>query len=231
MDEEKKNTKFWQSLMTIVVLFSVVVMVAWFNSQSPAVRPDENVSIGNGTHVPIGNGANAQVLSDSGIQTESSTGIQTESGTGIQTGNDTLVPMDNDTFFKTWVVLSFKEINENLDCISKASELRNLMGVEACGKLLANNSNLSLRHMIEYTNVSTSLSAASDEYKKALEDYKFGGENIAIGAKNENGSQMSDAIGYIQSGTTHVKLVAMMINGNNTTDGNLVHPKIGTNTT
>jgi hypothetical protein len=222
MNKEKEEPKFWQSWMTIVVLLAVVVMVAWFNSQNPTMRPGENIKTGNGTHVPIGNGAD----------------VQTGNGADIQTGNvdtqvekSTVVPMDGDTFFKTWIALSFGAINENLDCLSKASVFRNLVDIELCGKSLADNSNSSLRHMNEYANISTSMKTASDEYKKALENYNIGGANIAIGAHNNNLSQMSNAIGYIQNGTAHIKLVDKMLNDNNTTDGKFARSKIGTNTT
>jgi hypothetical protein len=217
MDDKKEKTGFWQSWMTIVVLFAVVLMVAWFNSQSPAIRSEsnENISIGNGNHIPIVNGSGEQVASGNDVQTGE--------GTGLQMKNSTVVPMDNDTFFKTWVALSFKAINENLDCISKAGEIRNLVGIETCGKLLGDNSNSSLRHMYEYTNVSVSMQIVSDEYKKALEDYQIGGVNIEIGARNVNESQMDNAIGYIQEGNMHIKLVDKMISGNDTTKENFSH--------
>lgn len=221
--EDEKEKKFWQSWMTIVILLAVVVMVAWFNSQSPAIRLDENISIGNGTRVPIENSAGVQIGNGADVQTGKSTGVQIE--------NNTVVQMDNDTFFKAWVAVSFKVINENLDCLYKAGEVRNLTSVEACGRLLAENSNSSLRHMSGYINVSTSLLAVSNEYKKALEDYNIGGVDIVIGAKNKNGSQMSNAIEYIQNGTAHIKLVDKMLSGNNTTVKKFVNPQIGVNTT
>jgi hypothetical protein len=221
--EDKKDKKFWQSWMTIAILLAIVIMVAWSNFRGPIVQPEKNILTGVEAHVPIGNDANVQTGNGDDVKTTRSIGTQAE--------NSTVVPMDNDTFFRTWVGLSFNAISANLDCLYKAGGVRNIIGVEACGKLLADNANASLTHMNDYINVSISMQAASDEYKKALEDYSIGGTNIVIGAKNQNDVQMSDAIGYIQNGTAHVKLVDKMLSGNNTTGEKFVHPQTGANTT
>ncbi len=194
MDDKKEETGFWKGWMTIVVLLGTVIIVLWFNSYDPTVRPgpDENISVDNRTRVPIENSADVQI------------------------GNGDVAPMDDDTFFRTWVAVSFKTINDNLDCISKASKVRNLVAVEACGKLLSDDSNMSLRD-IDKHGANTSMKTVLDEYKKSLEDYYIGGTDLEIGARNGNGSQMAVAIGYIQNGTVHVKLVGKMLSGNDTT--------------
>ena len=218
MDDKKEKPGFWQSWMTITVLSALVIMVIWSNVQTPATRPesDENISMGNAAHVPKNNDVN--------------TG---ENEISAQAENNTDVPMDNDTFFKTWISMSFMAINENLDCISKASGIKNPAGVEVCSGFLANNSNISLKG-IEQHNISSSMQNVSEEYIKALEDYNIGGARLEIGARNRNESQMRDAIGYIQNGTAHVKLVDAMLNNNsissNASGTKFVHPPTGANT-
>lgn len=201
MDDKKEKTGFWQSWMTIAILLAFTLMVVWFNSQSPSIRPepDENISIGNGTHVPIGNGTNFTI--------ENGANISTGNEENIPIGNNTNVQMDIDTSFQNWIVLSFKVIDENLECISKAGNKRNFTDMERCGKFLGDNSNISLRHINEYNNVSSSMKTVLDEYEKALKDYNIGGIKLEIGARNGNVSQMGDAIGDIQNGTNHIKVV------------------------
>lgn len=211
MDDEKEKTGFWQSWMTIAILSALVIMVIWSNIQTPSVRPesDENASMGNLTHAPTSNNANI-VRSEINTQTE----------------NITDAPADNDTIFKTWMALSFREIDENLYCISKESTFKNFAGIAKCGGLLANNSNFSMRHSTY--DVSPSLQTVSDEYMRALEDYNIGGMKLEIGAKNKNESQMGDAIVYIQNGSAHIQLVDSMLNNNNipsnASGAKFVHP-------
>lgn len=219
MDDKKEKTGFWQSWMTIVILSALAIMVIWSNIQTPSVRPesDENVSMGNLTHIPTSNNANT-VRNDITTTVDNSTNVQA----------------DNDTIFKTWMALSFKEINGNLDCISKESTFRNFAGIERCSELLANNSNFSMRHTVTY-NVSSSLQAVSDEYIRALEDYNIGGMKLEIGARNQNESQMGDAIEYIQNGTAHIQLIDSMLNNNsissNASGAKFIHPQKGGNVT
>ena len=222
MDDKKEKPGLWQSWMTITVLSALVIMVIWSNIHTPATRPEENVSMGNITHVPTDNNVNTE-----------------ENGINTQVENNTGVPVDNNTIFKTWMALSFKEINQNLECISKESTFKNFAGIERCGRLLANSSNFSMRHVDQY-NISSSLQNVSDEYIKALEDYNIGGMRLEIGARNQNLSQMGDALDYIQNGTAHIQLVDSMSNNdsmssnnsisNNSSGTKFVHPQKGVNT-
>lgn len=231
MDDQKE--KFWKSWMTITVLLAVVVMVAWSNFQGPAVRPDEDVSIGNVAHVPIDNGTRAIIENGVNIQTTNgvhipignrtrvitgnSTGAQTGTGVDTQADNVTALPMDDDTFFETWVMMSYKAINENLFCISKASGDQNLSSIEECGRRLRENTNISLRD-IDKHGANFSRKIVVEEYKKALIFYNIGGMDLEIGAKSENVPQMNYAVENIKNGTVHVELVDKMLYGKTETN-------------
>lgn len=131
----------------------------------------------------------------------------------VSIGNNTNMSNETnaDKDFKNWLSLSFMPIYNDLDCISKAGKNQNFSDTELCGKLLKEDSNRSLRQISKY-NVSISLQASLDEYKKSLEYYNIGGLNLEIGARNRNVTQMVEATRYIQNGTENMYIVTNILN-------------------
>ncbi len=247
MDDRKEKTKFWQNWMTIIILLSITIMVIWSNIQGPAIRSeiDENISINNGTYVsesnvrseidkniPIGGGIHSQIGYNKNVQIGSDSNILSENDANILTNK-----MDNDTFFQNWVTVSFDVINSNLNCISESSYKKDFANIEKCGKFLEENSNISLKSINEYNNISPHIKIISDEYEIALKNYSIAGKKLAVGAKNKNVSQMGDAIVYIQDGNDHIKTINNILYQDsidskykNTTGNNTINTITGNNT-
>ncbi len=217
MDDRKEKTKFWQSWMTITILLSVTIMVIWSNIQGPAIRSDaeENISIVNETYVPdsdkksetdknilIGSGIHSQIGYGKNVQIGRDPNISSENDTNILSNK-----MDNDTFFQNWVATSFDVIDANLKCISESSYKKDFANIEKCGRFLEENSNISLRDIKEYDNISPHTKIISDEYESALKDYNIAGNKLTIGARNKNVSQMGYAIEYIQDANNRIKKI------------------------
>lgn len=107
--------------------------------------------------------------------------------------------------FRTWFVLSYIPIRDSLKCLSKAAKSENFSQTETCARLLKEDSNRSLNQIDSYntSNISTDLKSALGLYRISLENYYMGGENLEIGARNENTSKMGIAIQYVQNGTAY----------------------------
>lgn len=115
-----------------------------------------------------------------------------------------------DKIFMSWFNSSYILGYDDINCITKAAKKKNFTDTEQCGKWLKENSNRSLQQIDTY-NVSSSLQAALDEYKKSLEDYNLGGINLEIGARDKNATQMNIATKYIRNGTARVERAMIMI--------------------
>lgn len=121
---------------------------------------------------------------------------------------------------RTWFVLSYAPIRDNLKCISKAAKSENFSQTETCARILKEDSNRSLSQIDSYntSNISATLRSALSLYKMSLESYHIGGENLETGAKNQNASVMSMATRYIQNGTNYVNSAMTILKVNNTSN-------------
>ncbi len=112
----------------------------------------------------------------------------------------------DDKNFQIWFTLSYKPIVDDLNCISKAAEKENFTDTVSCAKFLKEDSNRSLNQIGSY-NVSPYFRPPLDKYKKALEYYSIGGENLEIGARNGDIEKMNAASKYIQQANDVMKNV------------------------
>lgn len=119
----------------------------------------------------------------------------------VTMNNNSNVPRltEEDRKFQDWTNLLSDNMKNDLYCIAKAAENRNLTDTEICGRFLKENSNRSLRQISEF-NVSPSFEMTVSEYKKSLELYYLGGKNLEIGAKNYDTELMANATEYINQG-------------------------------
>jgi len=120
--------------------------------------------------------------------------------------------------FRTWFVLSYGPIREDLKCISKAAKSENMSRTETCARILKENSNRSLNQIESYnvTNISTTVRSGLSIYKISLENYNKGGEILETGTRNKNASIMGTAIQYIQNGTNYANDAMKVLKVNNT---------------
>lgn len=115
---------------------------------------------------------------------------------------------DNDKDFKNWMALSYTPIYDDVNCITKAAKDKSFSDIELCGKLLKDDSNRSLKQIGSY-NISLSLIPLFNQYKKSLQYYNLGGENLEIGARNRDAQKMGISSEYIRQANEIMKNISM----------------------
>lgn len=115
------------------------------------------------------------------------------------TANNKILNMSgDDENFTKWLGMSSRLVANDLDCISKAAKNQNFTDTEKCGKFLGEDSNRILNESNSHDNISIYLVPVMDQYKDALKNYSLGGENLEIGAKNQNATQIAMGTRYIE---------------------------------
>lgn len=112
-------------------------------------------------------------------------------------GNSTVNLTEDDRKFQDWT--NSISIQGDLYCIARAAERKSLTDTEICGRILKNNTNISLMQIDEFK-VSQAFRMAVSEYKKGLELYYLAGESLEIGAKNGDAELMTNATILIDQG-------------------------------
>lgn len=125
--------------------------------------------------------------------------------------------VDKEKSFRTWFILSYMLIVDDLKCVSKAAKSEDFDQIEICARVLKENSNRSLSQINSYntSNISADLRLALDLYKISLKNYHIGGENLETGAIGKNISVMDSAIRYIQNGTKYASDAIIILKRDN----------------